>query len=174
VRKLVWLAFLLLLAACGGEEPPPEPPDEEVWEGYGSQVCVLFFAEGTLDLRWHEEARAVEILEDPTDRVAAVLGELFRGPGQVDGRAWPEGTRLEQLFLEPDGTLTLDFDEPSLRRLARAGSLEERVAMESLRRTLRVNFPEIGGLRILAGGMPRESLAGQLWTGSVLRLKEGP
>jgi len=174
VRKLWIFALLVLVAGCGGEGPPPEPPDEEAWEGYGSQVCVLFFAEGALDLSWHEEARAVEILEDPADRVAAVMGELFRGPGQVEGRAWPEGTRLEQLFLEADGTLTLDFEEASLRRLSRAGSLEERVALESLRRTLRVNFPEIGGLRILAGGQPRESLAGHLWTGSILRMKEGP
>jgi len=85
-----------------------------------------------------EEAkdRAIEILEDPADRVAAVLGELFSGPGQVRGRAFPAGTRVEQVFLEAEGTLTLDFSEATVRRLRRAGSLEERVALQSLRRTV--------------------------------------
>ena len=172
MKRIALLFVLLLLVGCGSGGPPPEPPGEEAWEGYGSQVCVLFFAEGALDLDWHEEARAVEILEDPADRVAAVLGELFRGPGQVRGRAFPAGTRVDQVFLEADGTLTLDFSATTSRRLLRAGSLEERVALESLRRTLHVNFPEIVDLRLLVAGEPVEAMGGHLWTGGIISLKE--
>jgi hypothetical protein len=173
VKRWIGLLALLALAGCGDDVQLQEPPEEEIWEGYGSQVCVLFFAEGALDLRWNEEARAIEILEDPTDRVAAVLAELFAGPGNSDGRAFPARTRLEQIFLEADGTLTLDFSESSARRLLRAGSLEERVALEALRRTLRVNFPEIRRLRLLVGGQSAEALGGHLWTGDLLPLGEG-
>ncbi|MBN2172401.1 MAG: GerMN domain-containing protein [Candidatus Krumholzibacteriota bacterium] len=169
-----FLALLLVLAAgCGpGEAPaPPEGAEPETWEGYGSQTVVLFFAEGSLEPAWREELRVIELHTDPADRVARALEELFRGPEQGRGRAWPPGTRLAHVFLEDrEGLLTLDFHPSTVGLLTRAGSLEERLALESLRRTLRVNFPELRAVRILVGGEPAASLGGHLSTARPLRL----
>ncbi len=172
MRKLLRLLPLLILAACSREaaEPPPDLP--EVWEGYGNQVRVLYFAEGSIDLRWREEARALEIEADPAARIESTLRAMLDGPREVDGRAYPLGCGIEQVFVESDGTVTVDFSQTTARRLARAGSLEERVSMAALRRTLKVNFPELKRMRILVAGEQRESLGGHLYTGGLLSLEE--
>ncbi len=172
MRKSILLLLPLLLLACSRDasEPPPDLP--EVWEGYGNQVRVLYFAEGSTDLRWREEARALEIQADPAARVESTLDALLDGPREVDGRAFPLGCGIEQVFVESDGTVTVDFSLSTARRLARAGSLEECVSMAALRRTLRVNFPELKQIRILVAGEQRESLGGHLYTGGLLPLEE--
>jgi len=171
MKRAVWL-FLLLPLACGRQAPEPVDEAPETWAGYGNQVRVLYFAEGAVELNWREEARALEILEDPSARVEATLRELFEGPREVEGRAFPLGCGLEQVFVESDGTVTLDFTEATAQRLSRAGSLEERVAMASLARTLRVNFPELRQLRILVAGEIRESLGGHLRADNLIPLED--
>lgn len=171
------LALLLALAAVAagcspGEAPvPPEAAEPEAWEGYGSQTVVLFFAEGGLEPVWREELRVIELHTDPADRIERALEELFRGPEQGRGRAWPPGARLAHVFIEDrGGLLTLDFHPATVGLLTRAGSLEERLALESLERTLRVNFPALRAVRILVGGEPAASLGGHLSTARPLRL----
>jgi len=171
MKRRAWL-MLLLLAACGRQAPEPAGEPPESWEGYGNQVRVLYFAEGSVDPTWHEEARALEILEDPPERVEATLRELFAGPREVEGRAFPLGCGLKQVFVEPDGTVTLDFTESTAQRLSRAGSLEERVAMDALRRTLRVNFPELKRMRLLVAGEVRETLGGHLRADGLIPLED--
>jgi hypothetical protein len=169
------LAIALAAAGCARDEGPAPPPIElaETWEGYGSQTAVLFFAEGGLDPVWREELRAVELKDDPVDRIERALGELLRGPEEGAGRAFPAGMELEHVFLEEQqGLLTLNFSAASAALLTRAGSLEERIALEALRRCLRVNFPAVRRLRILVGGEPTESLGGHLSLSEPLSLDE--
>ncbi|MDP6418583.1 MAG: GerMN domain-containing protein [Candidatus Krumholzibacteria bacterium] len=158
------LLLLLVLLACAPDAPEEaRVPDEQLWDrSYGSQIRVLFFAEGSLDLRWREEARSLALQEDPADRIEVTLKELLRGPLQGKGRAFPEGSRMRQLFLEEGGHLVLDFGQETAQLLRWAGSVEERVALEALKRTLRVNFPELESLRILIAGQRQASLAGHL------------
>ncbi len=170
------LAFPLLFLACspGGEDGGETAGEQERWEGYGSQTVVLFFAEGSLDLVWREELRAIELQADVSDRAARTLEELFRGPEEGLGRAFPPGAQLDHVFLEErDGLLTLDFNPVTAQLLVRAGSLEERVALEALLRTLRVNFPAVRSLRILVGGQEAESFGGHLSIARPLVLSEG-
>jgi hypothetical protein len=177
-RQLLLLAALtgaLAADGCGRDEGPAPPPIElaETWEGYGSQTAVLFFAEGGLDPVWREELRAVELKDDPVDRIERVLLELLRGPEEGAGRAFPAGMELEHVFLEEQqGLLTLNFSPASAALLMRAGSLEERIALEALRRCLRVNFPAVRRLRVLVGGELTESLGGHLGLSEPLRLDE--
>ena len=171
MKRLLWL-LIPVLVACGGKGPEPVAETPESWEGYGNQVRVLYFATGSGDLSWSEEARALEILEDPAERVEATLRELFEGPREVDGRAFPLGCGLEQVFVESDGTVTLDFTRSTVQRLSRAGSLEERVAMAALRRTLRVNFPELKRMRLLVAGEVRETLGGHLRADGLISLED--
>lgn len=181
--RLRALALGCLLALLGGgpgcdkEEGPAPPPGEpaESWEGYGSQTAVLFFAEGGLDPVWHEELRVVELKDDPVDRIERSVNELLRGPERGPGRAFPPGMELEHIFFEePQGLLTLDFSAASAAVLTRAGSLEERIALEALRRCLRVNFPAVRRLRILVGGERAETLGGHLSISEPLLLDEQP
>lgn len=166
---LTLLLGLSLLTGClpgclpGGEEEALPPPEMESWEGYGSQTAVLFFAEGGLEPLWHEELRLIELQSDVVDRVDRCLQELFRGPERGLGRAFPPGASLEHIFLEErEGVLTLDFSPVTAQLLLRAGSVEERIALESLMRTLRVNFHSVRQLRILVGGETVETLGGHL------------
>ena len=172
---LLGLSLALVIGACDRSEGPAPPPVElaETWEGYGSQTAVLFFATGGLDPVWREELRAVELKEDPVDRIERALVELLRGPEAGAGRAFPPGMELEHVFLEEQqGMLTLNFSVASAALLTRAGSLEERIALEALRRCLRVNFPAVRRLRILVGGEPTESLGGHFSLAEPLRLDE--
>ena len=169
-------ALALLVCACGSDEQPRGggADREEKWEGYGSQTIVLFYAEGSIAPRWNEELRLIEVREDPVDRVARALEELLAGPEQVKGRAFPEGVGLEHVFLEEQlGVLTVDFAPVVAELLTRAGSAEEKIAIESLKRTLRVNFPALRSLRILIGGETRETLGGHLDISSPLPLNPG-
>ena len=134
---------------------------------------MLFFAEGGAEPQWSEELRAIELQEDPAERVARCLEELFRGPEKGMGRAFPPGVELEHLFLEEaQGVLTLDFNPITVQLLTRAGSVEERIALESLRRTLRVNFPALRSLRILVGGQVVETFGGHMSVARPLTLRE--
>jgi germination protein M len=167
--RALLLALPLALLLCGGcgdrgdTDPGDQQTEAEHWEGYGSQTVILFFAEGSLNPSWHEELRPIELQEDPVDRIARVLEELLAGPDQVQGRAFPAGVRLEHLFLEEQGgVLTIDFNPVIGELLTRAGATEERLALESLKRTLQVNFPALRSLRILIGGEARETLGGHL------------
>lgn len=165
MKYLALLLIALSLAACGPEETPQPLPVEqgERWDGYGTQTVVLFFAEGGLEPTWREELRVIELAEDPSDRIAAALEALFRGPERGLGRAFPQGIALAHVFLEErQGLLTLDFEPAGLLQLTRAGSLEERIALESLQLCLRVNFPSVRRLRILVGGETVETLGGHL------------
>jgi spore germination protein GerM len=166
MRIAALLACALLAAAGCKEKPKPVPAEsaeQDKWEGFGSQTVVLFFAEGSARTTWREESRAIEMQADLVDRVARAVEELLRGPTAGKGRAFPPGSRLLHAFLEEsEGALTLDFDPAVAQALTQAGSVEERVALDSLRRTLRVNFPALRSLRILIGGEMRDSLAGHL------------
>ena len=172
---LLILLLLALLAGCGSRQETEDLENitAEGWEGYGSQTVVLFFADEREEPRWFEELRVVELHEDSADRVARCLRELFRGPEKGKGRAFPPGTQLAHLFVEDaEGLLTLDFSPATAQLLTRAGSVAERVALESLRRTLRVNFPELKRLRILVGGQPAETLGGHLSVSRPMTLRE--
>lgn len=182
MRRAAWhrphglaLALLLAAGACGRDEGPAPPPEEtaDAWEGYGAQTVVLFFAEGGLSPVWHEELRAVELKEDPVERIERTLVELMRGPADGTGRAFPPGMEVAHVFLEErQGLLTLDFSAASAGLLTRAGSLEERIALEALGRCLRINFPAVRRLRILVDGEPAASLGGHLSLSEPLRLNE--
>ncbi len=70
---------------------------------------------------------------------------------------------IEHVFLEEaQGLLTLDFHPSGIERLRRAGSVEERIALEALKQCLRVNFPSLRRLRILVGGETAPTLGGHL------------
>ena len=177
--RLGSILVLLMLAASGcGESNPPEPlPVEqaEAWEGYGTQTVVLFFAEGGLEPSWREELRVIELADDPVERIDSALAELLRGPERGLGRALPAGVALEHIFLEErQGLLTLDINPAGAAAITRAGSLEERIALEALRRCLRVNFPSVHRLRILVGGESAETLGGHLNISRPLRLGTAP
>ncbi|MCP4546425.1 MAG: GerMN domain-containing protein [bacterium] len=165
MKRLLPLLPLLLLLSClpVDETESPVPAETDTWEGYGSQTVVLFFAEGGLEPTWQEELRVIELQEDPADRIARVLEELLHGPERGLGRAFPPGASLEHIFLEErSGVLTLDFNPVTVQLLIRAGSVEERIALEALKRVLRVNFPAVRHLRILVGGAATETLGGHL------------
>ncbi len=167
MKHLLLVVMISVLAACGtpdAESPAPLPAEQaESWEGYGSQTVVLFFAEGGLEPTWREELRVIELAEDPSERVEATLAALFAGPDRGLGRAFPPGMAIEHVFLEEaQGLLTLDFHPSGIERLRRAGSVEERIALEALKQCLRVNFPSLRRLRILVGGETAPTLGGHL------------
>jgi len=167
VKRQLWIAMALTAAACGPRdaESPALLPAEgaDSWDGYGSQTVVLFFAEGDLEPIWREELRVIELAEDPSERVELTLAALFSGPERGLGRAFPPGMAIEHVFLEEaQGLLTLDFHPTGIEQLKRAGSIEERIALEALKQCLRVNFPSLRRVRILVGGETVPTLGGHL------------
>jgi len=158
---LLILLLLALLAGCGSRQETEDLENitAEGWEGYGSQTVVLFFADERRSPTGSRAARGRA--ERRLRRPRGPLSQgAIPGAGEGQGARLSAGTQLAHLFVEDaEGLLTLDFSPATAQLLTRAGSVAERVALESLRRTLRVNFPELKRLRILVGGQPAETLA---------------
>ena len=94
------------------------------------------------------------------DRARQLVEHLIAGIGEegLYGRL-PEGTRLNQVFVSEDGTAYLDFNS-ALSDNHPGGVLPEQASIYSIVNSLSYNVPEIERVKILIGGVEKETLAG--------------
>lgn len=98
---------------------------------------------------------------DPTLRAKELLNTLLAGPVDPEARTLPPDAALLAFYILPDGTAVADFSEAFANSIP-SGIESEQLAVDSIRRTLEANVPQVRRLRILIHGQEVETLAGHL------------
>jgi spore germination protein GerM len=164
-RVLVGIVVLAVLAwAVWRFAVRPEPREDVVAAvdtlGTGYRSVRLFFVSKSGD-RLVSETRELPETAGLHERVAALVGELDRGPSGSGVAALPAGTSLLHVYLDHEGLMTLDLSR-ALQQGFRGGSTSEYLAIASLVRTLAANLPEVRRVLIVCGGDPIATLGGHL------------
>ena len=138
----------------------------------GYRAVRLFFASPAGD---HLISESRELPESATlhERVAALVGELDRGPSGPGVAALPPGTSLLRVFLDADGLMTVDLSR-AFQQGFKGGTGSEVLAITSLTRTLAANVPEVKRVLIVCGGEPIATLGGHLPLDRPLDVSEMP
>ena len=165
----VWCAFMLVILGCQPKSPEAEQeitqttsspeiaaPGEEQEppsKVYYKQLNVGSLTPVPVNLIRHPDAtvRAKHLID--------LLSIQPEDPGFAP--IWPSNTFVREVFLLPDGTIVVDFDERFVDSLSAGVSLEEQMIV-SLTLTLLDNFETFQWVRILVGGMPRETFLGHV------------
>jgi len=163
---LIIVVGILLLSRR--ESSQPEKADWEtitlpgfsrVLSGTPNHPVRLFFPGPERELATEE--REIRTVEDAVDGMRQILILLLSGP-RSEGLfpLMPEKVALRELYFH-GGIVYVDL-AVSLYGSAASGCLEEALALESIRRSLMENFPEVEGVRVLLDGQEAETLAGHI------------
>lgn len=150
------IAFGLELALRREEPPGIIPPERS--EVAGRTVEVLFPGETA---GWVRESREILAAERREVMIRRLVEELVKGPTSKASSVFPPSTRVQDVFWDPNGELTVIFSE-SLRSEHPGGSRAETATIESLLGSVELNFPEVQRLRVLIEGEVVASLAGHV------------
>ncbi|HEY3570813.1 MAG TPA: GerMN domain-containing protein [Thermoanaerobaculia bacterium] len=109
------------------------------------------------------ESRALQVSQDPKDRIRKVVEALLAGPKAPGlARPFPEGVTLGSVLLSPDGTAYVDLhwqdhpDPPS------GGSTEEIQRIYSVVNSIGLDVPQASRVVLLWNGLQRETFSGHL------------
>ncbi|MBZ5527339.1 MAG: GerMN domain-containing protein [Acidobacteriia bacterium] len=122
---------------------------------------ILFWASPEED--WELTSVTVELplSRDPLVRSKQILNILLAGPVDAELRTLPPDAALLEFYLLPNGTAVAGLSE-SLATSLPSGIMSEKLAVDSILRTLEANVPEVQQLKILINGQESETLAGHL------------
>lgn len=109
---------------------------------------------------------------DATQRARQVISTLIADAPTPEQRTLPADVSLLEFYLLPDGTAVADFSG-ALATGTPAGIATEKMALESIVRTLGANVPGIARLRILILGQEVETLAGHMDLTGFLEVRSG-
>jgi hypothetical protein len=98
---------------------------------------------------------------DPVQRSRQLLHALIADPPTPDQRTLPADTDLLGFYILPDGTAIADFSD-ALSTETPSGILSERMAVNSIAKTLANNVPGLLRLKILIHGQEVDTLAGHI------------
>ena len=122
---------------------------------------ILFWASPEEDGALTSVTVELPLSRDPVVRAKQVLNILLAGPVDAELRTLPPDAALLEFYLLPNGTAVADFSQ-SLATSLPSGIISEKLAVESILRTLEANVPEVQRLKILINGQESETLAGHL------------
>jgi germination protein M len=138
------------------------PLEAQPETGTGDRAVVLVFPnwDGT---GYVSEERQLPSRDRLEDDLLAVMGALCAGPtasGAVS--AIPKGTRpLAAFYDEKNGSVVLDFSRELVVN-HEGGSAAENATLETILKTIALNFPEVQLCTLLVDGAQSETLAGHL------------
>ena len=98
---------------------------------------------------------------DPVQRAKQVIHELIDDPPTAQQRTLPPDAAVLSFYILADGTAIADFSD-ELASETPSGILSERLAVDSIARTLEANVSGLRRLKILIHGQEAETLAGHL------------
>ncbi len=122
---------------------------------------VLFFQKVDSDLL-APERRRIFLTASPADQAKQIVVELINGPHRRDLLPTiPAETRVLSLYIDRSGTAYVDLSEEAVA-FHPGGSAAELATVFSLVNSLTYNFDEIERVRIIIGGVERETLKSHL------------
>jgi len=140
--------------------------------GAGFKAAILYFASPSGDSLVSEAREMLEV-QSLHERVAALVGELDRGPSAGGVAALPAGTSVLHVYLDDRGLMTLDLAR-AFQQGFRGGSSAEYLAVASLVRTMGANLPEVKRVLIACGGEPLATLGGHMALDRPIEVSELP
>jgi hypothetical protein len=97
---------------------------------------------------------------DVSNRARQILQSLKTGPqGDAMLAPFPKETKVQDIFISVQGTAFIDFSD-TLATAHPGGILNELATIYSIVDSLTYNMPEIKQVKILIGGVEKETLAG--------------
>lgn len=109
------------------------------------------------------EARALQVSEEPKDRVRKVVAALLGGPKAPGlARPFPEGVALGAVLLSADGTAYVDLHWQDHPDPPPGGSTEEIQRIYSVVDSIALNIPQASRVVLLWNGVQRETFSGHL------------
>jgi len=143
------------------EENPFKPPTPPLYSPTDPPMTVkIFFPAASGEPLLTAEDSSIFKSGELTNRAKQVLEKLQEGP-KTEGMfpAMPRDTKVEDVFISEEGTAFINFSK-TIETNHPGGVLSEVATIYSVVNSLTYNLPEITGVKILIGGIEKETLAG--------------
>jgi hypothetical protein len=168
-RKLPWLKIVVCLVVLlgvfvylRGRYGSVSPPGEALKKTYQAEkISVdLYYADPERD-GLKGERRDISPVSSLSEMISQTLRELMRGPRGNLINAIPENTQLQDVRIDDDGVVWVDFSS-HLSSAHPGGSSAEIITVYSIVNTILLNFKEVKKVRIIIDGATVDTLAGHI------------
>lgn len=164
---VVFVVLVVIFFMGGGgekirHETEPFAPGGRSAEGEAptTRTITLFFLSEDDDLL-HAEKREVPAGKSVAEDVETAVGELLKGSSGDLVSPFPPETKVRQVFLDADGTATVDFSREFAENAA-FGASSEMAAVYAVVNTVAVNQKAVKRVSLLIEGGERETLGGHV------------
>lgn len=143
------------------EENPFTPPAQPLYAPSDPPLTAkIFYPAATGDALMTAEDQTIFKSTELVNRAKQILQKLQEGPhSDAMFPALPKDTKIQELFLSEDGTAFIDFSN-AISTNHPGGTVSEMTTIYSIVNSLTYNLPEIKKVKILIGGIEKETLAG--------------
>ncbi len=142
---------------------PEELPKRIIQKVTTIKIKLLFTSEEEPLL--YIEERQINTSDDIEDQCYDTIQELIKGPESIKLISTiPKETKLNSLFITPDGTAFVDFSKEIIAEQS-GGTEQELIAIYSIVNTLILNFPSIKKVQILINERQQETFNGHIYIG---------
>jgi len=143
------------------EENPFKPPTQPLYAPTDPPLSVkVFFPSANGDVLLTAEDQTIFKSAELGNRARQILQKIQEGPHSAKMfPALPKDTRLQDLFISEQGTAFVDFSN-TIATNHPGGVQNELATIYSIVDSLSYNLPEIKQVKILIGGVEKETLAG--------------
>ena len=143
------------------EENPFKPPTQPLYAQGDPPLSVkVFFPAASGDILLTAEDQTIFKSAELGNRARQILQKLQEGPHSNQMfPSLPKDTKLEDLFISEQGTAFVDFSN-AIATNHTGGVENEMATIYSIVDSLTYNLPEIKQVKILIGGVEKETLAG--------------
>ena len=149
-----------LLSSAAAVAEPISSADDPAAPALEKKLVHVYFSDKSLTYLSAEQ-RVVTTSGDPLDLGRQVVAALLEGPRSNPMPTIPEGTRLNALFITPDGTGYVDLSEAVTEKHP-GGCKSEIHTIYSIVNSLVLNIEEIKKVKILIAGSEAWTLAGHI------------
>src|SRR5438132_8062554 len=141
------------------EENPFKPPAQPLYAPTDPPMTVkIFFPAASGDSLLVAEDQTVFKSAEIANRARQILQKLQEGPGRDTMLApLPKEAKVQDLFISEQGTAFIDFSDP-MATAHPGGVLNELTTIYSIVDSLTYNLPEIKQVKILIGGVEKDTL----------------
>ena len=143
------------------EDPTTVTPDASAATTDPDTVVLFYVAQDGLGLVTREHKITQTESQDPVARARLVAEEQHREAPAPLASPFPEGTRVQAIYLTPTGDAFVDLSL-EVSRGHQGGSLDELLTVYALVNALTINVPEISAVQILVDGREVDTLAGHV------------
>ena len=143
------------------EENPFKPPAQPLYAPTDPPMTVkIFFPAASGDSLLVAEDQMIFKSAEIANRARQILQKIQEGPGHDTMLApLPKEAKVQDLFISGQGTAFIDFSD-AMATAHPGGVLNELTTIYSIVDSLTYNLPEIKQVKILVGGVEKETLAG--------------